>query len=64
MDGRRDSGLKDALPMIETVTGALTSTWTGKPISDGNMICIGDKSMVFWKFTFISAEPESLLPSS
>merc|ERR1719295_1700598 len=45
MDGRRDSGLKDALPMIETVTGALTSTWTGKPISDGNMICMGDKSL-------------------
>ena len=37
IDGRRDSALKDALPMTETVTGALTSTFTGKPMSDGNI---------------------------
>merc|ERR1719357_1568671 len=57
IDGKRATGLMAAFPMMETVTGALTSTWTGKPMSDGNMTCIGDKSMVFWKLIFNSAEP-------
>merc|ERR1719495_566132 len=52
-----DAGLIAAFPMTETVTGALTSTWTGKPMSDGNMTCIGDKSIVFWKLIFNSAVP-------
>merc|ERR1719315_681505 len=57
IDGKRATGLMAAFPMMETVTGALTSTWTGKPMSDGNMTCIGDKSMVFWKLIFNSVEP-------
>merc|ERR1719370_1606122 len=57
IDGKRATGLMAAFPMTETVTGALTSTWTGKPMSDGNMTCIGDKSMVFWKLIFNSVEP-------
>ena len=57
MLGIMDSGLMEALPNRETVTGAFNSTWTGKPMSDGNMIWIGDKSMVFWKLTFISVWP-------
>ena len=57
IDGKRASGLMAAFPTTETVTGALTSTWTGKPMSDGNMTCIGDKSMVFWKLIFNSVEP-------
>merc|ERR1719369_905868 len=57
IDGKRATGLLAAFPMMETVTGALTSTWTGKPMSDGNMTCIGDKSMVFWKLIFNSEEP-------
>merc|ERR1719187_1778066 len=57
IDGKRATGLMAAFPMTETVTGALTSTWTGKPMSDGNMTCIGDKSMVFWKLIFNSVAP-------
>merc|ERR1719187_2670733 len=60
IDGKRATGLMAAFPITETVPGALTSTWTGKPMSDGNMTCIGDKSMVFWKLSFNSVEPVSI----
>merc|ERR1719204_1229480 len=47
-----------AFPFREAVTGARTSTMTGNPMSEANMISIGARSMDFWALT----ETEELEP--
>merc|ERR1719175_590447 len=56
-DGAMERALMVAFPVREAVTGARTSTMTGNPMSEANMISIGARSMDFWAL-METEEPE------